>query len=439
MVGLQQVGHAALAGLGVHADDGLVRTADVLRVDRQVRHQPHEVLQIGAGAVGGGLTGLKALLDGVLVGAGEGGEHEVAGVRVTLGDLQLVAVLDGLADFRNVGVVDLRVDALGQQVQAEGDEVDVAGTLAVAQQAAFHTVGAGQHGQLGGGDAHAFVVVRVQRKHHGVTRHEVVGHVLHLIGEHVRRGHFHRGRQIDDHRVFRRRLDDVDHRVAHLGGVFRFGAGEGLRRVLVVQVDALGLGFQLLAQLGRVGGELLDARLVLAEHDLALQHGHGVVEMHDRALGAAQRLIRLADQVLTRLGEHDDGDVVRNELTFDQHADEVVIGFGSRREADLDLLESQRHEQVPEAQLALGIHRVDEGLVAVTKIDGAPTRRTLQSLARPRTLREVKRHLLIVCDVLVVRHLAGLLRSSNVTRRRQQRVVVPSVGCRGHRREIKYR
>ena len=79
-----------------------------------------------------------------------------------------------------------------------------------------------------------------------------------------------------------------------------------------------------------------------------------------------------------------------------------------------------------------------EGLIAVAKIDGAPTRRTLQSLARPRTLREIKRHLLIVCDVLVVRHLAGLLRSSNVTRRRQQRVVVPSVGRRGDCREIKH-
>ena len=160
--------------------------------------------------------------------------------------------------------------------------------------------------------------------------------------------------------------------------------------------------------------------------------------MHDRALGALQRLVRAANQMLTALGEHDDGHIVRNELTLDQHADEVEIGSRSRREADLDLLEAHRHQQVPETQLTLGIHRVDEGLVAVAKIDGAPTRCTLQSLARPRTLRVIKRHLLIVCDVLVVRHLAGLLRSSNETRRRQQRVVIPSVGRRGDCREIEY-
>ena len=438
MVGLQQVGHAALARLGVHADDGLVGTADVLRVDRQVRHEPHEAVQIGASTVGGHLTGLKTLLDGVLVGAGERGEHEVAGVRMAFGDLDLVAVFDGLADFRNVGVVDLRIDALGQEVQTKGDQVDVAGTLAVAQQAAFHAVGTGQHGQLGGGHAHALVVVRVQGQHHGVTRYEVVGHILDLVGEDVRRGHFHGCRQVDDHRMFRRRLDDIDHRVAHLDGVLRLGAGEGFRGILVVQVDALGLALKLLAQRRGVGGKLLDAGLVLAEHDLALQHGHGIVEVHDGALGALQALVGLANQMLAGLGEHDDGDIVRNELTLDQHADEVVIGFGSRRKTDLDLLEAHRHEQVPETQLALGIHRVDESLVAVTQIDGAPTRRTLQSLARPRTLREIKRHLLIICDVLVVRHLAGLLRSSNVTRRRQQRVVVPSVGRRGDCREIKH-
>ena len=357
---------------------------------------------------------------------------------MTLGNLQLVAVFDRLADFRHVGVVDLRIDALGQEVQTQSDQIDVAGALTVAEQATLHTVSAGQHGQFGGGHAHAPVVMRVQGEHHGIARHEVVGHVLHFVGEYVRGGHLHRCRQIDDHRMFRRRLDHVDHRIAHLDGVFRLGAGEGFRRVLIVQVDALGLAFELLAQGGRIGGELLDAGLVLAEHDLTLQHGYGIVEMHDGAPGALKAFISLANQVLSSLGEHDDGHIVRNELTLDEHADEVIIGFGSRREADLNLFEPHRHEQIPETQLTLGIHRVDEGLIAVTKIDGAPTRCTLQSLARPRTLREIKRHLLIVCNVLVVRHLAGLLRSSNETRRRQQRVVVPSVGRCGDRREIKH-
>ena len=396
VVGLEQVGHAALAGLRVDANDGLVRAADVLRVDRQVRHEPHEAVKISASALGGHLTSLETLLDGVLMRAGERGEHEVAGIWVALGDLDLVAVFNRLADLGHVGQVKLRVDALGEPVEAQRDQVDVAGTLAVAQQAAFHAVGAGQHGQLGGSHAHAFVVVRVQGEHHGVTVVEVGGNILHFVGEHVRRGHFHGGGQVDDHRVLGSRLDNTDHGVAHLDGVLRLGAGEGFRRVLIVQVDALGLVLEVLAQFDGVGGELLDLFLVLAEHDLALQHRHGVVEVHDGALGTLKRLVCAADEVLAALGEHHDGHVVRDKLTLDEHTDEVEIGLGSGREAHLDLLESHGDKQIPEPQLALGIHRIDEGLIAVAKIDGAPARRALQSLARPRALRVIKRDLLAV-------------------------------------------
>ncbi len=267
----------------------------------------------------------------------------------------------------------------------------------------------------------------------------MVRDILDLVGEHVRRGHLHRGRQVDDHLVLGRRLDHVDHRIAHLNRVVRFGAGERFGAVLVVQLGLAGLALQLLAQLGRVGGELLDAFLVLAEHHLALQHGHRVVEVHHRALGAAQAFVGLADQVLARLGEHHDRHVVGDELTLDEQSDEVVIGFGGRGEAHLDLLEAHRDQHVPEAQLTLRIHRVDQRLIAVAQIHRAPARRALQTLARPRALRIVERHLLVIRHVLVVRHLARLLGFADETRRRQQRVVVPSVGCGGHRRKIEYR
>ena len=44
VLGAHDVGHAALAGLGVDPDDGLVGAADVLRVDRQVGDLPAEVV-----------------------------------------------------------------------------------------------------------------------------------------------------------------------------------------------------------------------------------------------------------------------------------------------------------------------------------------------------------------------------------------------------------
>jgi hypothetical protein len=49
VVGLHDVGHSALAGLRVHPDDGLVCAPDILGVDRQIRHLPEDVLDIGVG------------------------------------------------------------------------------------------------------------------------------------------------------------------------------------------------------------------------------------------------------------------------------------------------------------------------------------------------------------------------------------------------------
>ena len=115
-----------------------------------------------SGVVGVDLHRVEALVDGVLVAAGERGVDQIAAVRVALGHGQLVAVLDGAADLVDVGEVDLRVDAAGEQVQAQRHQADVAGALAVAEQAALDAVGAGLVAQFGCGDGGSAVVVRVQ-------------------------------------------------------------------------------------------------------------------------------------------------------------------------------------------------------------------------------------------------------------------------------------
>src|SRR5690606_3209630 len=130
VVGLHDVGDAALAGLAVDPDDGLVGAADVLGVDGQVRDGPGVGVDGDAGGGGVGLQVFEALLDGVLVGAGEGGVDEFAAPRVAGVDGQLVAVFDDAADLVDVAEVDLRVDALGEEVHAERDQADVAGALA---------------------------------------------------------------------------------------------------------------------------------------------------------------------------------------------------------------------------------------------------------------------------------------------------------------------
>ena len=57
-------------------------------------------------------------------------------------DGQPVAVLGHAPQRVDVADVELRVDALAEQIQGQGDDVDVAGALTVAEQRALDPVGA---------------------------------------------------------------------------------------------------------------------------------------------------------------------------------------------------------------------------------------------------------------------------------------------------------
>ena len=317
---------------------------------------------------------LQTLVDGVLVRAGERGEHQVAAPGVALGDGQLVAELDGAPDLVDVREVDLRVDALAEQVHAQRHQADVAGALAVAEQAALDAVGAGLDAELGGGHAGAPVVVRVKRQDDRVAAREVAVHPLDGVGVDVRRRHLHRGRQVDDHRVLGGRLPDVTDRVDDLLGVRELRAGVRLGRVLEAPVRVRA-ALRLLADERRaVDRDLRDARAVGAEDDAPLEDRGRVVEVHDRGVRALERGEGPTDQLRARLGQHLDADVGGDRALGDDLADEVEVGLRGGGEADFDLLVAHAHEQVEHAALAGRAHRVDEGLVAVAQVDRAPER-----------------------------------------------------------------
>ena len=309
--------------------------------------------------------------------------HQVAAVRVPLVDGQLVAVLDGATDLVDVGEVDLRVDAAGEQVQAQRHQTHVAGALAVAEQAALDAVGSGLVAQFGCGDGGSAVVVRVQAQDDRVAASQVAAHPLDRVGVDVGRGHLDRGRQVDDERHLRRRCDHVAHGIADLHGVLQFRARVGLRRVLVapLRVGVL-LGF-LDALTGAIGGDGLDRIAVGAEHHSALQDRRRVVEVHDRPRRARTRLEGALDQFRPTLGQHLDRHVVGHRALGDDLADEVEVGLAGRREADLDLLVTHANQQVEHPPLARRAHRVDQGLVAVAQVDGTPHRGGLDDLVGP--------------------------------------------------------
>ena len=188
VLGFHEVGDAALARLAVDANHRVVAAADVGRVDRKIGHRPLLIRLLSG----------KPLLDGVLVGAGEGRENEITDVRVARVDRELGAVFESAGDGIDVGEVEAGIDALRVHVEGEGDEIDVAGALAVAEEAALDAVGAGHEAEFGGGDGGAAVVVRVEADDDAVAAREISVHPLDLVGVDVGRGDLDRGREIED-------------------------------------------------------------------------------------------------------------------------------------------------------------------------------------------------------------------------------------------------
>ena len=66
-----------------------------------------------------------------------------------------------------------------------------------------------------------------------------------------------------------------------------------------------------------------------------------------------------------------------HEVLLDERAHEVEVGLARGGEPDLDLAVAHLHEELEHPQLALRVHRLDEGLVAVAQVDAAPRRRAV--------------------------------------------------------------
>jgi hypothetical protein len=160
-----------------------------------------------------------------------------------------------------------------------------------------------------------------------------------------------------------------------------------------------------------VDGDVDDAGAVGVEDHPPLQGAGGVVEVHDGLLGAAQGLEGALDQLVAGLREHLDRDVVGDQVVLDELPDEVEVGLAGRREADLDLLVAHLDQEFEHPPLAVGRHRVDEGLVAVAEVHRAPARSDGRDLLRPGA---VGQHHGGEGGVAMDRHPRGLLRIAYV-------------------------
>ena len=289
----------------------------------------------------------------------------------------------------DVGEIQARSNTLGVEVQGQSHQVHIAAALAVAEQAAFHTLGTGQQGLLGTGHASASVVMGVYRKRDVLAARQTPVHPLDLVGKHIGGGHLHGGRQVDDHGAFGAGIPGGNRGIAHGQGNVQLGHAKGFRRVLQ---HPFGFGV-LLGQLPEVAHMVLhhgnDLRHFHAKDDFAEGRGHGVVEVHDHAARAGHAAHRGGNEVLTQLGDDHGCDVMRNQLGIDEVTHDVEVGLRSGGKANFDFLEADGDQLLEQPQLALAVHGLEQRLIAVAQIGRQPHGRLHQCTARPLAVGQV--------------------------------------------------
>ena len=191
----------------------------MLRVDGEVGHFPELVVLT---------NGRHALLNGILVGTGEGGVDELADVGVAGVNRKTIGVFGHVTNLVDVADVEFRIDALRKEVHRQGHDVNVAGSLAITKEGAFDAVGPGQYAQLGRRDGRATVVMGVQREYDRVASVNVPQKPLNSVGVEIRCVHLNRCGKIQDERPLFGGLNGINNGVANLHRVLEFSTREGL-------------------------------------------------------------------------------------------------------------------------------------------------------------------------------------------------------------------
>ena len=202
-------------------------------------------------------------------------------------------------DVGKVREVEPRVDSQIAQVECDGDEVDISGSLAVSEQRSFDACRACHERQCRRRDRAAHVVVRMQRDDSLVVVSEHADELLDHIGVFVRKAAFDRHRKIYDDFLSWLRIPFLDHAFAYAHGKVQVCVGEFLGRELEPYVRAgqrRRFGFDLS---DRVDGRVHHRGLIHAENKASVKLARRDVRVNDRLRDTPERLDRACDQVRT--------------------------------------------------------------------------------------------------------------------------------------------
>ena len=332
---LQHESRAALAGLAVDTDNRLVLPVNIRRVDWQVRDLPvfrSCILHI-----------VEALFNGILMGTGERGESQLSCIRLTGRDLHLSAFFVHFAHRQNIVEVQSRVHALGIHIQGHRYNIQITGTVPVAEKAAFDPLCPGQKAQFGAGHAGAPVVMGMEADDGRFPVGQMLDEIFDLVRIGVGGAHFHRSRQVENDGIFFGSTQCFHNLVADPDSKILLRSRIAFRGIFVTDVHAAAGDFflrQLPDQFGPLYGYIHNAVHILLEYDFPLQGGGGIIKMDDDVFRALHCFKSFMDQLRPCLYQHLQDHVVRHQVLLDKSADDFIFCFRSGRKADFDFLEA---------------------------------------------------------------------------------------------------
>ena len=81
-----------------------------------------------------------------------------------------------------------------------------------------------------------------------------------------------------------------------------------------------------------------------------------------------------ADDMFSCLGQYLNGNILRNQVLFNQGTKKLILGLGSSRETNLNLFKTNLYKKFEKLNLLLQTHRNYKCLISVTKVYRAPDR-----------------------------------------------------------------
>ena len=288
------------------------------------------------------------------------------------GDAHSCGFLVNLYGFINMAEIQFGVNALREDVHGYIHDVCVAGSFAVAEQCAFHTVSPCQYSQLGCCYGCAAVVVCMQADVNAVSVFQVFTAVFNLVGVDIGCRHFYGRGQIDDCLVVGCGLPDIQNRIADFYGKGHFCACEAFGRIFKEKLrfgDSCCFFLNLLCACNcQINGFLHG----IAENNISLQGGGGVIQMYDCFFCTLQCFEGFMDDVGSALCQHLYGNIIGNQVVVNQASCKFKFGIACRREADFDFLKPCIHQKLEEFQFFGQVHGDFQGLVAVSHVNAAP-------------------------------------------------------------------